>query len=212
MNTSMKAIFVTAIALAANAATASTLANTATVFLSADPGSYVGGGLGAPDVTWVHGVDGIFSAGPNYSDYKTGVNIAYHGTDYWDFQFSAPSYDPVTNTNVGQLLQIGTYTGAQRFPFNSPTKPGISISGAGRGNNTQTGWFNVLDIAYDDAGNLSTFAVDFKQFDEAGAEGLYGSLRYNSAIAIHAVPEAGSFGMMLLGLAMGAGALRRRAG
>jgi hypothetical protein len=210
MSTSTKAIIAAVIAVAAHAAAASTLANTATVFLNSDPGSYVGSGLGAPYVTWVHGVDGVFSAGPNYADYKRGVDIAYHGTDYWSFEFSAPSYDPVTNTNDGQALHVGLYTGAQRFPFNSPTRPGIDISGAGQGNNTETGWFNVLDIGYDEAGELSTFAVDFKQFDEAGTAGLYGSLRYNSSIAINAVPEASTSALMLLGLAFGAAALRRR--
>jgi hypothetical protein len=193
--------------LSANSAFAA-LANNAEVFLKSDPGSYVGGGIGAPSVTWVHGIDGIFDGEPNYGSFLRGVNIAYHGDAYWNFEFSAPSYDPTTNTNNGQMLQVGLYTNAQRFPFNSPTKPGIDISGNGRGNNTESGWFDILQISYDPSGNLSQFAVDFKQFDEGNTTvGLYGSLRFNSTIpidtsfSIPAVPEPGTLTLMMLGAA-----------
>lgn len=193
------AVFVAG-ALASISASAN-LATSAEVYLYSDPGSYVGGGIGAPSVTWVHGEDGVFSGGPNYGSFDRGVQISYQGSSYWTFEFAAPSYDPVTNTNDGQPLHVGLYTDAQRFPFNSPTKPGIDISGNGRGNNTETGWFDVLEIAYDAAGNLSKFAVDFKQFDESNTTaGLYGSLRFNSSIAINTVPEPGTSALMLLGL------------
>ena len=180
------------------------LAMDAEVSLQSDPGSYVGGGIGAPSVTWVHGIDGIFYGGPNYGSFLRGVDISYQGDNYWDFQFAAPSYDRATNTNDGQPLHVGMYTHAQRFPFNSPTKPGINIDGAGRGNNTESGWFDVLQISYDAQGNLDKFAVDFKQFDESNTEiGLYGSLRFNSDIPVHlsAVPEPTTDLMLLLGLA-----------
>jgi hypothetical protein len=177
------------------------IATSAEVYLNSDLGSWVGGAIGAPSVTWVHGIDGVFSGGPNYGSFDRGVQISYNDGSYWTFQFSAPSYDPTTNTTLGQPLHVGLYTNAQRFPFNSPTKPGINISGNGRGNNTQTGWFNVLDIEYDAAGDLSKFAVDFKQFDESSiTTGLYGSLRFNSSIAINPVPEPSTFALMVLGL------------
>lgn len=194
-------------------ASAAVIAQTATVYLSSDAGSYVGGGIGAPTVTWVHGVDGVFYGGPNYSSFDQGVRISYSGDSDWNFSFAAPTYDPATNTNDGQPLSVGMYTGAQRFPFNSPTKPGISVSGNGRGNNSQTGWFNVLEIAYDDAGNLSKFAVDFKQFDESNKTvGLYGSMRFNSSIAITAVPEPSTCALMLFGLTACAVMARKKQG
>src|SRR3974390_3364432 len=45
-----------------------TLATSAEIHLQADPGSYTGGGIGAPSVTWIHGVDGIFSSGSTGPD------------------------------------------------------------------------------------------------------------------------------------------------
>lgn len=195
-----------------SSAAANNIANSATVYLVSDPGSYVGGGIGAPSVTWVHGLDGVFYGGPSYGSFDRGVRVGYNDGNYWNFEFAAPTYDPATNTNDGQPLKVGLYTGAQRFPFNSPTKPGISISGNGRGNNTQTGWFNVLEIAYDDAGTLNKFAVDFKQFDESNETiGLYGSLRFNSSIAITAVPEPDALALLGVGgLALAAAWLPRR--
>ena len=200
----------------ASADVSAAIADNAEVYLKSDPGSYVGGGIGAPSVTWVHGIDGIFFGDPNYGTFLDGVNISYHGDNYWNFEFSAPSYDRTTNTNDGQLLHVGMYTNAERFPFNSPTKPGIDISGAGRGNNTESGWFDVLQISYDSSGNLDEFAVDFKQFDESNTTiGLYGSLRFNSDIPLNLsgvapVPEPTSMYLMLAGLAGVAGAAARR--
>jgi hypothetical protein len=197
------ALFSLSILLSGTASAA--LAMDAEVYLQSDPGSYVGGGIGAPSVTWVHGIDGIFYGGPNYGSFLHGVDITYQGDNYWDFQFSAPSYDRATNTNDGQPLHVGMYTQAQRFPFNSPTKPGINIDGAGRGNNMESGWFDVLQISYDAQGNLDQFAVDFKQFDESNTTvGLYGSLRFNSDIPVHlsAIPEPTTGLLMMLSLAV----------
>lgn len=194
------------------------IASNAEVFLRSDPGSYVGGGIGAPSVTWTHGIDGVFFGSPNYGTFLRGVNISYQGSNYWNFEFSAPTYDRTQNTNDGQLLQVGMYTNAERFPFNSPTKPGIDISGAGRGNNMESGWFDVLQISYDSNGNLGQFAVDFKQFDERNTTvGLFGSLRFNSDIPLNLsgvapVPEPTSLCLMLVGLLGVFGASVRRRG
>lgn len=213
----LKAAIASAVALAsaifATSASAN-IASSAEAYLKADPGSWVGGGIGGATADWVHGVDGVFYGNPNYGSFLRGVEISYSGDASWWFEFSAPTYDRKTNTNDGQLLQVGLYTHAQRFPFNSPTKPGIDISGDGRGNNTESGWFDVLEISYDASGNLDKFAVDFKQFDEGNTTvGLYGSLRFNSDIPIDTsftpsvVPEPASVFLMLAG---GAALLARR--
>jgi PEP-CTERM motif-containing protein len=135
---------------------------------------------------------------------SNGVSLTYQGADSWSFDFYAPKYDPVTNTLNGQELNPGLYDMATRYPFNSPTKPGIDISGAGRGNNQESGWFRVLDFARAANGDLLRFAVDFKQFDESLTEsgpGLYGSLRFNSNRPI-TVPEPATFVLILLGLSV----------
>ena len=188
-------------------ATAGGLAQTGSVYFHGEPGSWVSGAVGAPDATWVHGVDGIFTVNTNFDQ---GASISYEGDSWWRFDFAAPTYDPVTNTNNGQHLHVGLYSNATRFPFNSPTKPGMDISGNGRGNNQESGWINVLEVTY--VGNeITSLAVDFRQFDESMTQtgpSLYGSLRINSSIPLTAVPEPASVALLLAGL--GVVALKRR--
>jgi PEP-CTERM motif len=187
------------------------LADTAVVYLRGEPGSWVSGGIGAPEATWVHGVHGIFDASTNFSQ---GISIRYQGDNSWNFDFAAPSYDPETNTNVGQPLEVQFYANATRWPFNSPTRPGLNVSGAGRGNNQLSGWFNVLEVEYGTGGSITSFAVDFRQYDENLTQtgpSLYGSLRFNSAIPVTLtpVPEPAPTAMLLAGLGVLACAVRR---
>ncbi|NRR28757.1 PEP-CTERM sorting domain-containing protein [Oxalobacteraceae bacterium] len=177
------------------------IATTASVYFNSTPGSWVGGAVGAPVASWVHGIDGIFFGGINFDQ---GVHITYDDGHYWNFDFAAPTFNPSDNSNDGQPLHVGLYNNATRFPFNSPTKPGMDISGNGRGNNQSSGWFNVLDIAYGQNGNIDRFAVDFRQFDETQNQtgtSLYGSLRFNSAIPLTPVPEPTTVLLLIGGLA-----------
>lgn len=146
---------------------------------------------------WTHGNEGLFSISRNFDQ---GVSVTFDDGNYWSFDFAAPTYDPNTNTNSGNDLAVGFYDNATRFPFNSPTRPGLSFSGNGRGNNTLGGWFNLLDVAYDGNGDVLTFAVDFRQYDESESmtgPSTYGSLRINSDIPVNPVPEPTS--LLLLG-------------
>lgn len=81
-----------------------------------------------------------------------------------------PKHNTTTNTTDGQPLTISQYTEAQHHPFKPPAKPGISVSGDGRGDNMPSGWFDILDIACDASGQVLRFAVDFKQLDEGVAK------------------------------------------
>ena len=190
------------------------LADKASVYLYSTPGSWVGSTIGAPEALWTHGEEGIFQGGYNYGSQEKGVEIRYRGDDDWSFQFSGPEYDKATNTLNQKPLSVGFYDKATRYPFNSPTRPGIDINGGGHGDNTEYGWFNVLEVSYDaQTGELASFAVDFRQYDEAtGPSGpfLYGSLRFNSDIAIHAIPEPSTYAMLVGGLAVLGFAARRR--
>lgn len=193
---------------------AENIATSAVVFLHTEPGSWVGGGIGGPEASWQHGIDGVFYGGSMYGSFDRGIQIRYDDGDYWTFGFAAPTYDPATNTNDGQPLAVGFYDNAQRLPFRSPTRPGLEVSGNGRGNNTLSGWFEVLEVSYGADGALDRFAVDFRQYDESTSQtgpSLYGSLRFNSTIAINPVPEPANSAMLLAGIAvLGAGAGRAR--
>jgi hypothetical protein len=72
------------------------------------------------------------------------------------------------------------YELATRFPFQAATVPGLSVSGEGRGCNTLTGRFEVLEVTYGPSGEVLTFAADFAQHCEGMGPALTGSIRYNA--------------------------------
>jgi hypothetical protein len=78
------------------------------------------------------------------------------------------------------VLAKGTYLNAQRYPFQAPGTPGLSVYGAGRGCNTMTGNFTVLQAVYDLTGKVKSLSVDFEQHCEGAPAGLFGSLRLNT--------------------------------
>lgn len=173
-----------ALAIASHSASAA-MAVTGQVYMASDPGSWVGGGLGAPTVLWTHGIDGIFQTSAGYNN---AIDVSFNNGQYWNFDFASPVYNPVTNALDGPKLTVGLYDNATRYPFNSPTRPGMDISGNGRGDNQLFGWFDILEIGFTPTGDITKLAVDWRQYDEAtSATGpsLFGSLRINSDIAIN---------------------------
>jgi len=63
--------------------------------------------------------------------------------------------------------------------------PGMAFTAPGRGNNTLSGWFNVLQADYQTNGQVAAFAVDFVQYDETiVTRWNRGSIRYNSHIPV----------------------------
>ena len=114
-------------------------------------------------------------------------------------------------TIVGPNLSlpvVGMNSNATRWPFQG-SGPGMDFTGPGRGNNTLTGYFNVLQAEYDASGQVAAFAVDFLQYDEGIATWWNsGSIRYNSPIAIPEPSTALLVALALLGI--GGGILLRR--
>ena len=114
--------FVSATSLAA-------IATTAALYLNAKDGG-LGGAVGAEEVFWKHGIDGVFSSSAGADK---GVDISFNNASFWTFAFAAPTYDPVTNTNDGNRLRVGFYDKAERLPFNSP-------NASRDGHQRQRGW------------------------------------------------------------------------
>jgi hypothetical protein len=136
------------------------------LYFNSEPGDYIGGGQ---EQTWTED-DGIFSISRNFDE---GVSVDFNGTDWWYLDFAGP----------GDVeLSVGPYENAERFPFQSPTLPGLSVSGNGRGCNTLTGRFDILEVEYDPSGNVVSFAADFEQHCEGDDPALFGSIHYNSSI------------------------------
>jgi hypothetical protein len=135
------------------------------ISFKSERGDYIGQGK-----SWkVTDADGNLTATVGTSS----VSIIFHGDDIWDLDFVAP---------LGQRVQLGSYDNATRAPFNSPTKPGLSISGAGRACNISNGSFRVRQIAYSESGaGLSRFVADFVQHCEGDVPALTGVIDVSAA-------------------------------
>jgi hypothetical protein len=95
---------------------------------------------------------------------------------------SASGYELVIVGPGLTLAHVGYYPGATRWPFMG-SGPGMAFTSPGRGDNTLTGWFNVLQADYDLSGQPTAFAVDFVQYDEGNLTWWNrGSIRFNSDI------------------------------
>jgi Calx-beta domain len=147
----------------------------AQTFLSLDsqPGDYIGQGVNQSFTP----SDGTFVV----QKLSNGVQFSFHTADYssnWNLFFGPAS---------GLTLTRSEYEGAQRFAFHSPTKPGMDVSGDGRGCNTIIGRFLVSSVIFNGTGGIQSLAIDFEQHCEGMGPALFGSVRYNSSVT--AVPR-----------------------
>ena len=133
-----------------------------------DPGDYIGQGRTynlSPST-------GAFSA--TISATRNVVTIYYQNpsisTDWWTLNFASPAF----NTP----LDVGTYLGATRYPFNTNGAPGLSVYGQHRGSNTLTGFFTVSTLTLAPNGTLQSFAATFEQHSEGGVPALRGTVQY----------------------------------
>jgi hypothetical protein len=86
------------------------------------------------------------------------VSVGINGGTFWYLDFAAPQ---------GQALTTGTvYDNATRYPFQSPTAPGLSLWGDGRACNTSTGSFTVKSATFGPHGWIQSFDATFVQHCE----------------------------------------------
>ena len=146
----------------ASAARAGTL-----LFLNSQAGDYIGQGEGR----LITPADGTFTASRTFDN---GVNVDFAGTapgDFWSAAFAAP---------MSATLVPGIYEGATHWPFQAASSPGLSVYGGGRGCNTLTGRFAVLEATYGADGKVESFAANFEEHCEGAAPALFGSIRYDA--------------------------------
>lgn len=129
-----------------------------------DPGDYIGAGqsrsfaLDTASVTVRGNEDGRY----------VGVTVFPFDGGFWFIDLAAP---------VGTQLAPGAYENAARWPFQSPTQPGLSVSGDGRGCNTLTGRFDVLESTFGPNGYVERFHAVFEQHCEGSPAALHGEVR-----------------------------------
>jgi hypothetical protein len=154
------------------------LASTTALYFESDSGDYVGGGQ---EKLYLSG-DLTFNA---YKNYHNGVSLSIINTktwsDWWYLDLAAPQR---------VALAVGAYENAVRFPFEAISQPGLSFSGNGRGCNTLTGRFDVLEAVYGAGGQVVSFAANFEQHCGGGGAALHGEIRYNSSIPLSVMTPA----------------------
>jgi hypothetical protein len=137
-----------------------------TTFLgyASDLGDYIGHG----ETHRYTLADAAFSA---TADSNRGhVYITIIGPSYsfwWYLDLAAPA---------GQQLLPGTYEGAMRYPFQLITVPGLDFSGTGRGCNTLTGRFVIIEATYGTGTTVDRFHATFEQHCEGASVALRGEI------------------------------------
>ena len=127
-----------------------------------DNGDYIGGGI-TKSYTNALSVFGLTGT-------ANGVSFSVSGQrDYWTVDLYPPA---------GETLRVGTYTDAQRHPFNEAGHPGLSVSGNGRGCQTLTGQFTIREIAFDPSGAVIALFATYEQHCEGGTPALRGTIHY----------------------------------
>jgi hypothetical protein len=130
-----------------------------------ESGDYIGGGQNRV----YHPGNAKLSVSGNASYLTVGVSGGQFG-DSFSLDFAAPP---------GQALAPGVYDRAQRAPFREATRPGIDISGDGRGCNEDSGRFEVKDIATAPDGSIQRLWIVYEQHCEGGVPALFGEVRLN---------------------------------
>jgi len=147
---------------------ASTFAGQNILYYSSQPGDYIGQGQ---EVRFT-GADGSFSVNTYSNAIRTNF-ITPGWTHSWFLNIG---------TADGAVLQAGAYEAAQRFP--SAGHPQLDFWGDGRGCNTLTGRFDVLEIVRDASGAVTQLAVNWEQHCNGIVPALFGQIRYNSDVPV----------------------------
>lgn len=142
--------------------------------MTSDAGDYIGGGQ---NYYYGNGV-GTYTAragdqsGDGIVDF---VEINFVGPNrYYTFNFSTKL--------TGKNLVPGFYDNAMRYPFESGTRPGLSIYGNGSGCNQLVGSYTIHEAEFDYTSappRVSKFTATFEQHCEGGASAFYGTIYYN---------------------------------
>jgi hypothetical protein len=128
-----------------------------------DPADYVGGGRDFRRSARVHGDIG-FNGGRQRVDSW----ILWGG---WHAVFVPPP---------GERLRVRTYSNVRRWPFNDG-RPGMTVTGEGRGCNKIHGSFTVQQVTFTKAGRLVRLDLSFHQYCDSYGAALHGRLRYNAS-------------------------------
>ncbi len=98
-----------------------------------------------------------------------------------------------SSEELAEPLAVGEYLDAERYPFEAAQKPGLDVSGDGRGCNMLSGKFLIDQIDWQ--GNaLVRFRAAFEQHCEQGTAALRGCINYEAGSDPGSAGAAGAGG------------------
>jgi hypothetical protein len=118
---------------------------------------------------------------PGNASVSTGGDLRYLAVDVSGGS-SGDSFTMTFAPPPGETLHVGSYEDAQRAPFREAGRPGIDISGDGRGCNTITGRFDVLDVAMA-RGAITRLWLEYEQHCEGGPAALFGVVHIGAGVS-----------------------------
>lgn len=161
--------------------------------ISSEPGEPIGQGKNY----LYKATDGTFSAGafrfkPYYSTrgpFDT-VEASFSSPPTPDNAFGHSWNLTFTTNGLNATLAPGLYRPAARPVYAPEGFAGMEIIDEGRGSNTVTGKFTILDAVYNDAGSPSvqSFAATFEQHSDGLGPALAGTLFYRSQAYVRLTP------------------------
>ncbi len=152
-------------------------------------------------------IGSIDGTGPHYNILYTPANSSFFESWVWEktpdgkpthlyFNLGNPgtsSQTPWLNLNfsttqLGQPLEVGTYTDAERASFASPGHPGFDISFNHYGDNAVWGSFSIDKISFSVDGRVEYFSSRFEAFG-SGFYGVGSATKYTGIFTYNAIPE-----------------------
>lgn len=177
--------------------------------LQSQPGDFIGQGQNY-DILYTPTPGNYFSIGASNNS-----SVSPNAPDTVGFTVSQFEKDPdnlllldFSTRKLGTPLIPGTYTDAQRFPFEAVGHPGFDCSFDHRGSNELSASFTITNLTYtitsSNAFVLNAFDASFEQHSGGASPALFGQVSYRDT-GNAPVPEASTtvtFGL-LLALGMG---------
>ena len=153
----------------------SAAAQTFTLHLVGQPGEWITLGQ---TLTFTQADASLYFIRRNSAD-----GVTFNGVDFGILDSAGSLWDVSFNAPRAAAFIADNYEEAQRFPFNSPTKPGLIQSGEWRTCSYVDGRFVVREVVFGAANEVLSLAVDFEQHCDFTPP-LFGFVRYNSTIPL----------------------------
>lgn len=146
-----------------------------TLSFSGSGGDYIAGGA---SYSYATSKGDVLTITASATGSTVHIQVTGYNGDGWTLDFGAPGTVAPINGKPAVLV-AGTYSDAHRYPFNG-NGPGLSLYGNGRGCNTSTGSFTIIDAVFGAPGYVRKFDATFVQHCEGGPSAASGQVHISN--------------------------------